>query len=74
MYGVDSFASRDASGHHYAPNNHHVMAQFKARHAFDNVHVIVGDFAAVAQRWAQPVDILHIDGTHTLVQSTCSGF
>jgi hypothetical protein len=45
------------------------MSHFKAQHSFDNVHVLMSDFAAMAAKWNQPVDILHIDGTHTLVRA-----
>lgn len=35
-----------------------------------NVEFIKDTFAAVAQRWDRPIDILHIDGTHTTAAVT----
>jgi hypothetical protein len=74
MYGIDTFGRQDASGHTYDANNYDTMIRFKTRHSFDSVHVIVSDFASAALTWARPVDIIHIDGTHTLVRCppTCA--
>lgn len=68
MYGIDTFGRQDATGHTYDADNYDTMIRFKTRHSFDSVHVIVSDFASAALTWARPVDILHIDGTHTLVR------
>jgi hypothetical protein len=75
MYGIDTFGRQDPTGHTYDADNYDTMIRFKTRHSFDSVHVIVSDFASAALTWDLPVDIIHIDGTHTLVRCLpmCAG-
>lgn len=64
VYGIDSFEADAHAGHH--EDNYDVVMEFKEKHNFDNVEVIKGWFSDIAQTWDKPIDILHIDGLHTL--------
>lgn len=67
MYGIDMFRAQN----HNNPSNYESIIRFKEHHSFDSVHIFVNffvrDFAPIAMEWQLPVDILHIDGTHTHV-------
>ncbi len=65
IYGVDTFKAYGF----YNPGNYEKMLQFKTQNSFDSVRIIVGDFSELAVEWKQPIDILHIDGLHTMVSA-----
>jgi hypothetical protein len=68
IYGLDTFKAYDHVGFNH-PDNYDKMMQFKTQNSFDSVHIIIGDFSELAVEWKQPIDILHIDGLHTMVSA-----
>ncbi len=68
IFGIDTFEAYDAVGFHH-PGNYEKMMQFITQNSFDSVRIIIGDFSALAVEWKQPIDILQIDGIHTMVSA-----
>lgn len=62
VYAVDWFQGDQHAGFR---NTFETVSHIRDKCAFDNLTIIAGDFAEVAQFWNKPIDILHIDGEHT---------
>lgn len=64
VYGIDLFGDYQKNYTGDLTTKPHVE-KFIQDHNFTNITLIQDDFANVARTWNRPVDILHIDGTHT---------
>jgi glycosyltransferase involved in cell wall biosynthesis len=64
VYGIDNFVGDDFIGRTVKGKYDYVMMKREKLHLQDNLTFIEGDFDEVAKTWNQPIDILHIDGSH----------
>lgn len=64
VYGIDTFEGDDHAG--LKSDAYERMMQVKEQHGFDNLEIIRGTFKEAAASWDRPVDILHIDGFHSV--------
>ena len=64
VYGIDLFGDYQKDTYGDLTTRPHVE-KFIQDHNFTNITLIQDDFASASQKWTQPIDILHIDGTHT---------
>lgn len=63
VYGIDNFKG----GSHTGVQNTFEFVFFKRQElGLDNVLLIPSDFDQAAKGWSTPIDILHIDGSHSL--------
>ena len=63
VYGVDTFQGDLHAGEHTDAET--TLRRVLQTNNYSNVTIIKNTFDAVAASWAQPIDILHIDGLHT---------
>lgn len=64
VYGIDLFGDHQKNHTGDLTTKPHVE-KFIHEYNFTNITLIQDDFASAASKWTMPIDILHIDGTHT---------
>ena len=64
VFGIDKFGPTQIDTYGDSTTFPHVI-RFMSKYNFTNVSIIQGFFSEIAQWWELPIDILHIDGTHT---------
>lgn len=62
VYAVDWFKGDQHAGF---KNTYNYVIQQVIAGQYNNIKIVSGDFADIAEQWTLPVDILHIDGEHT---------
>jgi GT2 family glycosyltransferase/cephalosporin hydroxylase len=63
VFGIDMFEGDPQTG---LRNTFDSVKKRAADHKLTNLNILRADFASVAQLWCRLVDILHIDGYHTM--------
>lgn len=67
VYGIDAFLGDPMVGLKQTYNKvNHISKEIKLKFGINNIDFIQGLFDDVAKDWNKEIDILHIDGFHTL--------
>ena len=64
VYGIDTFEGDEHAG--FKTDTLATVNTVVEHNSYNNINIIKDLFDNVAEVWAQPIDILHIDGLHTL--------